>query len=125
MNRGIGSYNGWSAQERRATIPIQLEAFRSGLIMRPTECSICGCDQPRQPSEIMLHNERYDRPLEGYGCCKRCHAVLHMRFDDPARWLRLLDRVGHTGWARHLSLDPASQWRQFSETYPEGLPYKC
>lgn len=119
----LSPYNGWGPEERRATIPIQLAAFRSGELARPTRCTICGFDQPTNPSDIILHNERYDLPLSGYGCCRRCHYVLHLRFEQPERWLRLLDRVSAPDcWARGLTLDPASLRRPFGETYPEGLP---
>jgi len=113
-------YNGWSPEERRATVPIQLKAFRVGKIKRPTRCTICGFDKPKREREIVLHNERYDQPLVGFGCCRRCHNALHRRFEDPARWVRLLERVAsHDCWARGLSLDPASQMASFHVTYPD------
>lgn len=111
-------YNGWSPAERRATVPIQLEAFRSGKIERPRRCTICGFDKPRRERDVVLHNERYDQPLVGFGCCRRCHNALHGRFDKPARWLRLLERVASPGcWARQLSMDPSSQHQPFHVTY--------
>lgn len=114
-------YNGWSPEERRATVPIQIEAFRTGRIERPTRCSICGFDKPERPSQIVLHTERYDQPLVGFGVCRRCHSRLHERFDDPARWLRLLHRVAPPDcWARKLSMDPASQFEPFHVTYPKA-----
>lgn len=119
----LSFYNGWSPEERRATVPIQLEAFRTGLIKRPIRCSICGFDTPKHPSGIVLHNERYDQPLVGFGSCRRCHARLHERFDNPIRWLRLLDRVAAPDcWARKLSMDPASQYQPFHLTYPRHQP---
>jgi hypothetical protein len=119
----LSAYNGWLPEERRATIPIQQAAYRSGTLVRPTRCTICGFDRPAQPSDIILHSERYDMPLTGYGCCRRCHNVLHLRFEQPERWLRLLERVSAADcWARRLCLDPASQWRPFFDTYPSDLP---
>ena len=121
-NYRLSAYNGWPAEARRATIPIQQAAYRSGALVRPTRCTICGFDRPAKPSDIILHSERYDVVLSGYGCCRRCHNVLHLRFEQPERWLRLLERVASADcWARKLSLDPASQWRPFFETYPSGL----
>ena len=115
-------YNGWSPEERQATIPIQRAAFRQGLIARPTYCSICGFDRPPSPGAITLHLENYTFALEGYGCCRRCHGAIHARFVRPERWLRLLDRLGHQGWATWLTLSPQSQWQPFAFTYPDGLP---
>lgn len=114
-------YNGWSPEQRQATIPIQRAALRCGLIARPTSCSICGFDKPNTPGAITLHLEDYSSPLEGFGCCGRCHNILHGRFDDPARWLRLLDRISYDGWARRLSLSGESRRLPFAVTYPQGI----
>jgi|SRR5579884_4011399 len=112
-------YNGWSPEERQATVPIQLEAFRLGKIKRPTSCSICGFNKPKRPSDIVLHNERYDQPLIGHGLCRRCHQVCHLRFDHPGRWRRLLNRVASPDcWAWRLALDPACQRNEFHDTSP-------
>ena len=115
-------YNGWPPEQRQATIPIQRAAFRQGLIARPAFCSICGFDRPATPGSITLHLENYAVPLEGYGCCRRCHQAVHGRFGGPERWMRFLDRAGHTGWARNLTLCPQSQWQPFALSYPENLP---
>lgn len=120
------SYNGWTWSQRCAVTPIQNRALRDGLIERPTSCCICGYSRPsdlRGRGYIFLHLERYDCPLDFYPCCKRCHAALHARFRDPDRWQRVLRRHGAPGrWFTVLSLDPASQWRPFRETYAEKLP---
>lgn len=120
------AYNGTSWADRCAVTPIQNAAIRSGKLQRPTVCSICGDDRAQFPQGRdyrYLHTERYDRPLEIYPCCKRCHAALHARFRDPERWQAVLRRFGRPeAWFVHLSLDPASQWRPFAETYPKGLP---
>jgi hypothetical protein len=100
--------------------------FRSGQLARPTVCTICGFSDPARingSGYIFAHLERYDRPAELFPACKRCHAALHARFREPERWQALLRRSALPGsWAFALSLDPASQWRPFAETYPEGLP---
>ena len=111
----LGYYNGWSPDERRATLPIQREAIRSGAIPRPSRCSICSSTK-----DVWLHDERYDRPLEAYEICRSCHRTLHARFDAPEPWLALLRRYGGSeAWFERLSTDPACQWRPFEETYPE------
>lgn len=109
------SYNGWSWAERCAVTPIQNALFRSGKLIRPTMCSICGFNDSARingSGYIFAHLERYDRPEEIYPACKRCHAALHARFRDPERWQRVLDRWGRSdAWFSALSLDPASQWQ--------------
>jgi hypothetical protein len=119
-------YNGFRYKQGYSVIPIQNDALRRGLIARPTMCSICRdgrTERPKGRDYRFLHLEDYSQPLAIYPCCKRCHAALHARFRDPERWQRLLARYGRPGdWATLLSLDPASQLRPFSETYPNGLP---
>lgn len=119
-------YNGFSWRERCAVTPIQNAALRSGRLIRPTVCSICGDDRAERPQGRdyrFLHLEDYRRPFDIYPCCKPCHASLHARFDDPARWQRVLQVHGRLGeWIAVLSLDRASQWRPFDITYPQGLP---
>lgn len=124
-------YNGASWAERCAVTPIQNAMFRSGQLVRPTVCTICGFSDPARingSGYIFAHLERYDRPAELFPVCKRCHAALHARFREPERWFSVLHRVAAPGsWAFALSLDPASQWRPFEETYPNGLrlPANC
>lgn len=115
----IGWYNGWDPDERLATLPVQRAAIKSGALPRPSSCSICGSRQ-----NVWLHDERYDRPLEAYAVCRRCHGALHRRFDDPVPWQTLVAQHsrGGTAWFELLSLDPTCLRRPFSETYPNGLP---
>jgi len=124
----IGWYNGWSPQERLATLPVQKAAIASGELARPTRCSICGCAHNRQDwradDAVWLHDEDYARPLAAYAACRRCHRTLHRRFDDPEPWQTLIAQYGSNGaaWFEQLSMDPASQHRPFAQTYPDGLP---
>ncbi|GGN51511.1 hypothetical protein GCM10011349_24090 [Novosphingobium indicum] len=119
-------YNGWSWAERCAVTPIQNALFRSGQLVRPTACTICGFSDPARldgRGYIFAHLERYDRPTELYPACKRCHAALHARFRDPGRWQLHLCRFAlPASWGFALTLDPASQWEPFELTYPLGLP---
>ena len=118
-------YNNWSWSERCAINPIQRAAFRSGALIRPTVCSICGFSDPARlegRGYIYAHTERYDRPLEIYPACKECHAALHARFRDPARWLKIVRTYARPGqWFTMLSMDPACQFQPFETTYPQGL----
>ncbi|MCP5403737.1 MAG: hypothetical protein H6917_15305 [Novosphingobium sp.] len=124
---GIGWYNGWSPEERRATLPAQKAAIASGELARPTHCSICGCRSNRDwraEDAVWLHDENYADPLAAYPVCRRCHRLLHRRFDDPQSWLELVTRHGGDGrtWFEQLTMDPDSRFRPFWETYPDGLP---
>lgn len=119
-------YNGWSPEQRLATLPVQRAALNAGTLDRPTTCSLCGFYPRKQPgttNRVWMHNEDYGDLLATYAICRRCHWALHERFDDPASWLAIVARHGTGGqWFAHLSMDPASKHRPFRETYPEGLP---
>lgn len=123
----IGWYNGWSPEERLATLPIQREAIKAGRLQRPTHCSICGCASNRNwraDDAVWFHDERYDRPLEPYPVCRRCHRLLHQRFEQPQPWLDLITQHGKGGtWFELLSLDPRCQFQPFAESYRQGLPF--
>jgi hypothetical protein len=125
----IGWYNGWSPDERRATLPIQKAAIASGQLARPTICSICGCAGSkdwRADDAVWLHDEDYANPLAAYAVCRRCHRTLHQRFDDPQPWLALIiakyASSDGPAWFEQLSMDPESRHRPFAETYSNGLP---
>jgi len=119
-------YNGFTHDERVATIPIQKQAATEGRFRFPTVCSICAFSDSakyRTTGYVFAHLEDYRRPLECYPCCRRCHATLHARFRDPDPWLRLVIRYSaNSVWIACLTLDPASQWRSFDVTYPHGAP---
>lgn len=57
-----GWYNGWNWNQRRAVTPIQNAAVRSGELIRPTVCSICGFSDPENldgRGYIFMHLEDY------------------------------------------------------------------
>ena len=123
----IGWYNGWSAEERRATSPVQKQAAKDGRLARPTHCSICGCKGSRDwraEDAVWFHDENYTDPLAAYPVCRRCHRTLHRRFEEPEPWLELVEVHGQGGtrWFELLTMDPDSRTRPFAETYPDGLP---
>ena len=122
----IGWYNGWSPEERLATVPIQREAIRTGALERPTRCSICGTSNERGgPNPVWLHDENYSDPLAAYPICRRCHRTLHERFEQPELWLALVKRhatAERTAWYEQLTLDVASLYQPFALTYPSSLP---
>lgn len=119
-------YNGFDDAARRAVTPIQNAAISGGRMTRPTTCCICGFSDPAQPRGrgfVYCHLEDYNAPFDIYPVCKRHHADLHARFREPERWAKVVRQYGRAGeWFMLLSLDPASQWRPFPETYGSGLP---
>lgn len=124
-NFDIGWYNGWSPEERLATVPIQKAAIASGELARPTRCSICGVQGNRNwraDDAVWLHDENYADPLSAYAACRRCHRLLHNRFEAPQAWLALIaEHAWGRQWFEELSMDPESRYRPFNETYPAGL----
>jgi hypothetical protein len=119
-------YNGFTSNERFASIPIQNEAVRQGLIKQPDTCSICGFSKPdnlKGQGYIFMHLECYAHPLDIYPACKRCHAALHARFVDPGRWIEIVKANFREGaWFTMLTLNPKSQWMPYNVIYPNGLP---
>ena len=122
----IGWYNGWSPEERRATLALQKAAIADGRLARPTTCSICGCTGSRDwraEDAVWLHDENYADPLAAYQVCRRCHRILHRRFDEPEPWGALVQAHPRGGaWFELLSMDLESRFRPFRETYPNGMP---
>ena len=105
-------------------MPVQREAVRSGVLARPTRCSICGeAHQFGSANPVWLHDEDYGDPLAAYPICRRCHRTLHERFDAPESW-RALVAAHATGsrWFEQLTMDPASIYQPLAVTYPKGLP---
>lgn len=117
-------YNGWSPDERRAGVPVQQAAVRSGALPKPVTCSICGVTPgPGSSNPVWFHDENYAEPLAAYHVCRRCHLILHRRFDQPEPWLELVARHANgSRWFERLTMDPASLRQPFAETYPDGLP---
>ena len=117
-------YNGFTWSERCAATPIQNAALRAGRIVRPTVCSICldpRSAYPKGRDYRFLHSEDYRVPLTFYSACKKCHAALHARFDNPERWEHILLAFGGpSDWFIALSMNPSSQWQPFDVTYPTG-----
>ena len=126
LQAGIGWYNGWSPQERLATLPVQKAAIAAGELARPSHCSIClveGSRDWKAADAVWLHDENYAEPLAAYPICRRCHRILHERFDEPASWLALVaDHARGGAWFEQLSVEPRCQRQPFNRTYPNGLP---
>lgn len=72
-------YRGWYKKNGRKRDPIKqaahtmvAEAIRKGIIVRPTECSVCN-----DTNKIEGHHNDYYQPLEVIWLCNRCHRKLH------------------------------------------------
>ena len=64
-----GSTEGFSPEQRGAVTPIQNLAARSGKLIKPAICSICGLSDPTDPKArgyIFMHLEDYRRGSSRY-----------------------------------------------------------
>jgi len=48
-------------------------AVRSGVISKPSTCSVCY----RENDKISAHHENYAAPLDVVWCCDFCHSMIH------------------------------------------------
>jgi hypothetical protein len=115
----LKSYNGFTPAQRRFGGRVVSAALADGRMSYAEICSVCGgaLTAPHQ-----FHSERYSEPLSAYPVCRRCHHAIHARFRRPAYWQRLLATLPPDAWVHRLSVDPASLFQPFHETYPMGLP---
>jgi len=113
---GLPWYNGFSPQERRATLPIQRAAVEAGTLVLPSYCSICTAPATE------WHDEDYRDCLNPFPTCRRCHRAIHARFDDVDRWYRFITAVSKVDqWVRQLTTDRRAIYRPFDLTYPQGI----
>ena len=121
----VGWYNGFHPEVRRASLPLLRAAIRNGLIAKPSQCSICGFrngDDPSGRTWLQHHDENY-LVVAPYEIDRNCHRILHMRWERPRPWLRLVAAYADgRKWFELLTMDPASLTRPVHETYPEHLP---
>ena len=115
----LKSYNGFTPAERRVGGRAIREALADGRMAYAKACSVCACTLA---ASHQFHSERYDEPLSAYPVCRRCHHAIHARFRHPAYWQRFLAKLPPDGWVHHLTVDPASLFQPFHETYPLGFP---
>lgn len=70
----------------------------AGLLPPLGQCSIC----EKRPADGR-HGEIYFRPFALVDVCRSCHARVHRRFGNPARWEAFLEEVvARDGWAQSL-----------------------
>lgn len=87
-------YNGWCGSVRRARGTEFYKQVKSGQIVKPLCCEICGSTRG-----ITYHAEEYGPTWEDYlyatrTLCAYHHGMFHMRHKVPNRWVRMLHRVG-------------------------------
>jgi hypothetical protein len=52
-----------------------LRAVRTGKLIRPACCELCGADD----SKLHGHHDDYSKPLEVRWVCSACHAFIHVQ----------------------------------------------
>ncbi|WP_370716112.1 hypothetical protein [Sphingomonas sp. IW22] len=109
-------YNGFSPADRTKGANLLRRALREGTVLPASICSMCG----RVPSGLGYHNEDYRKPLTAYPICRRCHYAIHIRFRRPYYWREFIAPLDRNGWFQNLTPDPASLYRPYDLTYPEG-----
>lgn len=99
----IGSYNGFSKEQRLLADRKIKVAIELGLIPKAFQCSVCGTMDGR----IDYHNEDYGQPLRAAAICVKCHMALHNRGRSPGypeSWARRVKRYGNgSKWFERLT----------------------
>lgn len=79
-------YNGFTHDQRMASLKWGKEQERLGLRSKPTKCHACGVSD----GVIDWHRETYAQPLrleDEYPTCYRCHMAIHNRHNDNAAFV--------------------------------------
>lgn len=101
----LKTYRGFSSEERIRGWQKVWAARELGILPAPTRCSICLSACAGQ-----YHSEDYSRPLDAKPVCRRCHIILHQRFQRPQIWEALVSaQNGRCGWFRVLTTDASSE----------------
>lgn len=91
-------YNGATGHERIYVWQQNRIGDIAGLLPPLGLCSVCEA----RPADGR-HGEIYFRPFALVDICRSCHARIHRRFGNPARWEAFLEEVvARDGWARSL-----------------------
>lgn len=133
----MSTYNGWSGHIRTVRGGMFYRKLKASGKIRP-DCDLCGGN-----GGLTYHAEEYGSTWEDYiqSChplCAYCHGMVHLRFEHPNRWARLLHRVGNKthlpfrfeslhGFftaARGLKDIPEEQWKPSGVSWADVLPKK-
>lgn len=91
-------YNGATGRERIYVWQQNRIGDLAGLLSPLGQCSVC----EQRPADGR-HGEIYFRPFALVDICRSCHARIHRRFSNPARWEAFLEEVvARDGWAHSL-----------------------
>ncbi len=91
-------YNGATGRERIEVWEKNYIGNQAGLLPPLGQCSAC----QKRPADGR-HGEIYFRPFALVDICRSCHARIHRRFGNPARWEAFLEEVvARDGWAHSL-----------------------
>lgn len=92
-----GSYNGATGEERIYVWQKNHIAWRLGWLPRGARCSVCEA----KPAE-QSHGELYQRAFALMPVCRSCHARVHRRFSNPARWRAFVATLSPENWTKTL-----------------------
>ena len=91
-------YNGATGRERIYVWQQNRIGDLAGLLPPLGQCSVC----QKRPADGR-HGEIYFRPFALVDICRSCHARIHRRFGNPARWEAFLEEVvARDGWGHSL-----------------------
>ena len=118
-------YNGFSPEDRALlSKPQRAERYSRG--NNPTVCCMTGFTRPdalKGTGYMFTHLEDYRQPLNWYPMSKRAHTLLHRRFLEPEKWMRLVEKhYVHGAWFTLLTMNVSDMYKPFDEVYPLGLP---
>jgi hypothetical protein len=68
------------------------------------------CDICKSENDVMYHDENYYEVWKSNPLCKKCHTILHDRFNSWQSWLDLLaknyNKDNSNKWFHHLKAEP-------------------
>lgn len=95
-------YNGFSGLQRLRTWELGSWLRRRGKLFLGKACDFCGHDQ-----RLGGHSENYADVERALTLCSGCHLTIHLRFKQPVRWRRALERLPTVPtWATALPSEP-------------------
>lgn len=98
----LGSYNGFSGDERVRTWQVVTWLRKRGFICLAPRCDLC-----QGSSRLALHSEDYADLERALTTCTGCHFSLHKRFRYPEAWRRKLSSLERPPeWALALDTNP-------------------
>ena len=86
----IADFQGWTSEQRLASLALTKKAIASGELPKPTKCELCGQDK----GIIQYHNNDYSHPTKYLSSlCWRCHMMLHSCRRSPEAVKKYFDAV--------------------------------